>query len=111
MRSDLDRARDIVDAVARIHRHTAGGRGEFDSSELIQVWVVHHLQLIGEAATGLSDRARAKESAVPWRKVIGMRHVLVHGYFDIDLDLVWSVVEDHLDEMAAAAARILDAAQ
>ena len=79
MRSDLERASDIVDAIARIRRHTSGGRAEFDSSELIQVWVVHHLQLVGEAANGLSEQARARESGVSWRNVIGMRHVLVHG--------------------------------
>lgn len=108
MRSDLDRARDIVDAIDRIRRHTAAGRAEFDANELIQVWVLHHLQVIGEAASGLSEDVRAREVAVPWRSVIGMRHVLVHGYFDVDLDLVWSVVEDHLDAMGASATRILE---
>lgn len=110
MRSDEDRARDILDAIARIRRHAAGGRGEFDSSELIQVWVVHHLQLIGEAANALSELAREIDPTVPWRSVIGMRHVLVHGYFNIDLDLVWSVVENHLEPMHAAATRILGGA-
>ncbi|MGQ0624668.1 MAG: HepT-like ribonuclease domain-containing protein [Sporichthyaceae bacterium] len=104
----MDRARDILDAVARIRRHVGNDRTAFDSDELIQVWVLHHLQLIGEAANGLSEAARAAESGIPWRSVIGMRHVLVHGYFDIDLDLVWTVVESHLEAVRAAAAQLAE---
>lgn len=50
MRDPRERLRDILDAVARIERYTSRGREAFDKDELIQVWVVHHLQIIGEAA-------------------------------------------------------------
>lgn len=109
MRSDIDRALDIVDAVGRIRRHTAAGRDAFDASDLVQVWVVHHLQVIGEAANGLTQQSRDSHAVVPWRSVVGMRHVLVHGYFEIDLELVWSVVETGLDSILAAAETIANA--
>lgn len=58
MRSDADRFADIIDAIDRIDRHAGTGRSAFDADELVQVWVVRHLQIIGESANGLSDAAR-----------------------------------------------------
>jgi uncharacterized protein with HEPN domain len=104
VRSDLDRVRDILEAIERIERHTGAGREAFDNDELIQVWVVRHLQIIGGAASRLSQDARDQHPAVPWRKIIGMRHILVHGYFEVDLNLVWSVVDHELTALRSAIA-------
>jgi uncharacterized protein with HEPN domain len=101
VRSDPDRLQDIIEAIGRIERHNNGGRTAFDDHELIQVWVVRHLQIIGEAAANrLSQGARDQLPDVSWRKIVGMRHILVHGYFEVDLDLVWSVVEHELTPVA-----------
>lgn len=54
MRREAERLQDILDAMAAIERHTRHGRQAFDEQELIQVWVVHHLQILGEAANSLS---------------------------------------------------------
>ncbi len=70
--------------------------------------MVRHLQIIGEAASRLSDDARSRQPDMPWRKIIGMRHVLVHGYFDVDLDLVWSVVEHELAALRSVIAVMVD---
>jgi uncharacterized protein with HEPN domain len=104
VRSDPDRVQDILEAIDRIRRYSARGREAFDHDELIQVWVVRHLQVIGEAASKLSQIARDQQPDVPWRKIIGMRHVLVHGYFEVDLDLVWTVVEHDLAPLRRAVA-------
>ncbi|MCX6055093.1 MAG: DUF86 domain-containing protein [Chloroflexi bacterium] len=60
------------------------------------MWVVRHLQIIGEAASRVSTETQNRFPQIPWGKMIGMRHVLVHGYFEIDLDIVWSVLENDL---------------
>ena len=99
MRADRDRLADVLEAVERIERHTSTGREAFDTDELVQVWVVRHLQIIGEAVGHLSEDVRARYPAVPWRSIIGMRHVLVHGYFEVDLDLIWLVIENELDRL------------
>lgn len=57
---------DILEAIDRVERHTVGGSPAFDEDELIQVWVVRHLQIIGEAASRLSDDIRAHRPDVPW---------------------------------------------
>lgn len=57
---------------------------------------MRHLQIIGEAARALSEAVRAQAPAVPWAKIIGMHHILVHDYFGIDTAVVWEVVERDL---------------
>ena len=54
MRDDRGRLRDILEAIGRVQHYVQKGREEFDQNELHQVWIVHHLQIIGEAARGLS---------------------------------------------------------
>ncbi len=61
------------------------GEAAFQSDELIQNWMTGHIQVIGEAAGALSKQFRNRTPGVPWSDIIGMRHVLVHHYFSIDL--------------------------
>jgi uncharacterized protein with HEPN domain len=75
------------------------GRQAFEADELIQSWIVRHLQIIGEAARALPEAVRAQAPAVPWAKIIGMLHILVHDYFGIDTAVVWEVVERDLPEL------------
>ena len=75
------------------------GRQAFEADELIQSWIVRHLQIIGEAARALPEAVRAQAPAVPWAKIIGMRHILVHDYFGIDTAVVWEVVARDLPEL------------
>jgi len=99
VRDDRERLRDIWEAIERIERHVAAGREEFERNELVQVWVIHHLQIIGEAVRGLTQAFREQCPDVPWRQIVGMRHVLVHRYFGVDVEAVWSVVERDLPEL------------
>lgn len=96
MRSDRERFTDILEAIDNIERYASRGKQEFINDELFQVWVVRHLQIIGEAANRVSDETRSRFPDIPWGKMIGMRHILVHGYFEIDVEIVWSVVEKDL---------------
>jgi uncharacterized protein with HEPN domain len=63
---------------------------------MAQVWVIHHLQIIGEAVRGISSEFRTATPGIPWSDIIGMRNVLIHHYFGIDRDAVWNVVEHDL---------------
>jgi uncharacterized protein with HEPN domain len=71
-----------------IERHTRGGREAFDNDELVRVWCLRHFEVIDEASARLSETLRARHPEVPWREIIGMRNVLIHGYFDIDWEQV-----------------------
>jgi uncharacterized protein with HEPN domain len=89
---------DILDAIDRIEVYAARGRQAFESDELVQSWFVRHLQIIGEAVRALPQEVRDRAPDVPWSRIVGMRHILVHDYFDIDRDAVWDVVERHLPD-------------
>ncbi len=93
MRTDEERLRDVVDAVANIERYTSEGRAPFDDDELVQVWVVHHLEVVGEACAGVSQSCRDALPSVPWSNIVGMRNILIHHYFGISLERVWAAVE------------------
>jgi len=108
MRDDRARLLDIQEAIERIERYTARGRAAFEQDELIQNWVVHHIQIIGEASRAISADFRAQHPKVPWTEIIGMRNVLVHHYFGIDLNAVWSVVERDLPDLERAIAAMLE---
>lgn len=69
--------------------------------------MVHHLEILGEACRGVSAAVRSKSSDVPWTAIIGMRNVLVHDYFGIDLDEVWTTVETDLPVLRAQLAIVL----
>jgi uncharacterized protein with HEPN domain len=58
--------------------------------------VVHHLQIIGEAASKISEKFRKEHPKLAWGGMIGMRHVLVHGYFETNTNIVWKAVERDL---------------
>src|SRR5690242_9845253 len=100
MRSDRAYLLDILDAIADIERYRTT-RPAFDADERTQIWMVNRLQIIGEACNRLSDSFRSRHSGIPWRAIIGMRHHLVHGYFDVDPDIVWSAVVDRVPELKA----------
>ena len=89
MRDPKERLRDMLDAIAAIERHLHRGKADFEHDELLQGWFVRNLQIIGEAARGLPDDVRALAPDIEWPRIIGMRNVLVHGYFDIDTNIVW----------------------
>ncbi len=96
MRDPQERLRDILDAMAHIGRYTSRGREAFDRDELIQVWVVHHLQIIGESAAQLGRAFHAAHPEIPWPKIVAMRNVLVHEYFGVDLNELWNVAQRDL---------------
>ena len=107
MRDDRERLLDILEAIARIERYTDRGRATFESDELIQNWVLSHLQIIGEACRSMSPSLRDAHPEVPWNQIIGMRHVLGHQYFDVDVNIVWSVVENDLCPLRAQVQALL----
>lgn len=92
MRDDTERLQDILEALESIQKYASKGMEAFFDDELIQVWIVHHIQVIGEAASHVSATTREKYFHVPWPDIIAMRNVLVHQYFGVDLQEIWDTV-------------------
>ncbi len=83
-------ARDALSFVEALDETT------FLDSRLHQNAVIRSLEVLGEAAGKISAGVRTSHPAIPWREITGMRHRLIHGYGDVRIDLVWSVVRDRL---------------
>ena len=107
MRDPKERLRDILEAIAAIDRYRDRGRSNFEQDELLQVWFLRHLQIIGEAARRLPEEIRSLALHIPWHKMIGMRNILVHGYFAIDLDVVWDAVQRDVPLLKPAVEALL----
>jgi uncharacterized protein with HEPN domain len=74
----------------------------FLKSRLHQNAVIRSLEVIGEAASRVSQAFREGHPQIPWREITGMRHRLIHGYGEVRLDVVWAVVRDDLPNLIAA---------
>lgn len=109
MRDDREKLRDIIEAIERIDRYAVLGRQSFEQDELIQTWFIQHLQIIGEASRVMSTAIREQHPEVPWSQIIGMRNILTHNYFEIDIEVVWSVIERDLPNLKHQIEIILQA--
>ena len=92
--------------IAHIEEYAGGERSRFYGSRLVQDAVVRNLQTIAESTQRLSDGLKGTEPEVPWRAIAGFRNVLVHDYFEIDLEAVWGVVEQDLPTLVGAVDRM-----
>jgi uncharacterized protein with HEPN domain len=108
MRSDQKRLLDIIESVENIERYSVKGKDAFFDDELIQVWVIHHIQIIGEAASKLSSDLRDRYPEIMWSDIISMRNILVHQYFGIDLNMVWDTVITDIPVLKQDVKKILE---
>jgi uncharacterized protein with HEPN domain len=107
MRSDRDRLSDMIEAIRLISEKLPRTKDEFAGSDLLQIWVLYHIQIIGEAANGISSTFRSSHPSVPWQDIIAMRHLLIHQYFGIDLDEVWNTAKTDLPHLELEIKKIL----
>ena len=107
MRNQRERILNMPEAIERIERYAARGRTTFESDELIQTWVVHHLQSPGEAAARLGREFHQAYGQGSWPEIVAMRNILVHEYFGIDLEEVWQTVKEALPRLKAGLQDVL----
>lgn len=108
-RSDRQLLLDMQEAVERIQRYTAGMNLQgFMGDEMIADAVMRNIQIIGEAANRTSATLRNDFPQVEWSRIIGMRHRLVHDYFEIEETIVWRVIESKLPVLAEQLTMMLD---
>lgn len=97
------RLQDIRSAVATIREHVRAGEFDKKTSDA----VLYNLVVIGEAAGQIGDDTRHAAPEIPWPKVVGLRNLIAHEYFRIDLDVIRSILSEQLDALDDAAARLL----
>ena len=82
-------------------------REDLDRDEMLRLALTHLVELVGEAASQVPQDARDKYPPIPWPKVIGMRHRLIHGYDTVDHDILWDTIGRDLPGLLEALERIV----
>ena len=93
---------DMLERIRRIERSVAGmDHQAFLRNDTAIDAVIRNRTVIGEAANRLPQEFKDRHVDIPWHRIVGLRHRVVHDYFDVDLDLVWAIVETELPQLAA----------
>jgi uncharacterized protein with HEPN domain len=100
MQRDPESLIDIVTAIQRILRYTDGvSRADLEANDEKLSAILYQISIIGEATKRLSPTFREAHPEIPWREIAGMRNVIVHEYDQLDLDVIWDVVQNKLSEL------------
>jgi uncharacterized protein with HEPN domain len=99
---------DVVEACDKIERYLGGKSfDEFSEDEIVFDATVRNLQNIGEAVRCLPEETRALRPDIEWKRIVGLRHLLVHQYFGVDEEIVWNLATDRCPELMKAAKDML----
>jgi uncharacterized protein with HEPN domain len=105
---DRVRLRHIVDALSAAIRFTEGrSREDLDRDQMLAFALLHAIQIVGEAADKISAEFRDQHPQIPWALISGTRHRLVHAYFDINHDILWTTATESVPELLAQVDRLL----
>jgi len=99
--------RHILEAATKIVEYVAVGRNEFFARSHWQDAVIRQLEIIGEATKRLSDDIRGISADIPWKRIAGLRDVLIHDYMGVDLDAVWEIAIENVPKLKADVEKIL----
>jgi uncharacterized protein with HEPN domain len=108
MSRDNIRLRHMLDAAKEALSFASDkSRAELEDNRMLVLSLVKSTEIIGEAASRVSLESRASYPQIPWQEIIGMRNRLIHGYFDVDLDVLWSTITKDLPKLVAELETIL----
>ena len=103
------RVQHMLDAAEKALTLAAGrSRDDLDSDDMFPLAVVRLLEIIGEAAKAIGDEARNLYAEIPWKQIAGTRDRLIHGYHDVDMDVVWSIITEDLPPLISQLRAVLD---
>jgi uncharacterized protein with HEPN domain len=105
---DHTRLRHMMDAAHRAHELALGHRRQdLDADDVLGLALVRLLEILGEAARGVSTGLRDAHPEIPWRQIIGTRNRVIHAYFAVDMDIVWQIITVELPPLIAQLDKLL----
>ncbi|MCI5217828.1 MAG: DUF86 domain-containing protein [Candidatus Electrothrix sp. LOE2] len=110
MLDDKARLQHILDAILEIEEYmTTHTETDFFSNSMLSSACIRQLEVIGEAAGRVSEETKAESADIPWKEVVGLRNVLNHEYFGVDLDLVFDVIRTDMPTLKNGIKALLEA--
>jgi uncharacterized protein with HEPN domain len=97
----------VLDALGKVERYVTVGHAEFMATSHWQDAVIRQLEIIGEAVKHISPETLGRRPDIPWRRIAGMRDVLIHDYMGVDLEAVWQVTQNNLGQLRQAVEELL----
>ena len=109
MERDEVRMRHMLDAAKEAVSFTTDrSRSDLDTDSMLALALVRLLEIIGEAANAVTEETRQKNPQIPWRQITGTRNRLIHGYYHVDMEIVWQIVKQDLPPLIANLEKILN---
>jgi uncharacterized protein with HEPN domain len=100
---------DILEAVEKVERYTKDfSFNDFAENEMVIDAVIRNLEIIGEASRNIPKDICSKYPEIPWKRVIGLRDIVIHGYFTVDLQIIWTIVKERLPGLKSQIMRMLE---
>ncbi len=105
---DRIRIRHMIDAASEALSFVDGvDKKIFSQSRILILSVIKDIEIIGEAASKISEETKMKYSEIPWKDIVGMRNRLIHGYFDVNINLVWNTTKNNLPPLIKSLKEII----
>ncbi|MEZ4685443.1 MAG: HepT-like ribonuclease domain-containing protein [Bacteroidia bacterium] len=105
----IERIRHIIEAIDRIQSFVDGmSVSDFYQNEMAQYAVIKNFEIIGEAGYKIPSEIRDENPQIEWRKIIAFRHILVHDYYKINMEIVWNAIENKLTGLRIELEELLD---
>jgi len=107
-RSDLLYVTDMLESITRVEGYIEGMEfNEFKENNMAKDAVLRNLEVLGEAAKNLSTAIKEKYPDIPWKRIIGLRNIVIHGYFGVDFDNIWKIITDNVPEVKPSLEEVL----
>jgi uncharacterized protein with HEPN domain len=99
---------DMKACCERAAEYTAGlSREQFEAKPMAYDATLRNLEMLGEAARHVPEDMRALAPDIPWRRIVGVRNILIHGYLGIDNDIIWDIVRNEIGTLLPALEKLL----
>jgi len=106
--NDTQRLSDIVDAIEAIETYSVSSYEEFLADTKTQDAILYNLIIIGEAANQISEEFQELHNTIPWSSMIGTRNIIVHGYDQVKLQIVWKILQRDLESLKSEIVKALE---
>jgi len=101
---------DMLNAITNIEEYIGNmGFEEFRKNKLVRDAVIRNLEVIGEAAKNIPKEIKEEHSEIKWREIAGLRDILIHKYFEVNIRILWDIIEDKLPDLKKKVTSVLKA--